>query len=277
MRRPAWRRPSRASAPRPNSDALALVLKTFHTTHGGKMSVARLLAGQVTDGTTFHTPAGEAGRVSGVFKVMGQHFDKRGPAVAGETVAFGKLDHAKTGDTLSAGKQAHAALVEVTPYAPVLALAVQAKERKDDVKLGAAFSKLTEEDPSLSVVHNAENHEVVIWGQGEMHLRVAAERLGDRYAVPVTTKPPTVGYQRDHPQAGDRARAAQEAVRRPRPVRRHGAGDQAAAARLRLQVRGPHHRRRGAAQLHPGGGGGRDRRRSSTARSASRWSISRWR
>ena len=177
------------------SDPLALVLKTFHTTHGGKMSVARLLAGQVTDGTVFHTPSGEAGRVSGVFKVMGQHFDKRGPAIAGETVAFGKLDHAKTGDTLSAGKTAHAALAEVKPYAPVLALAVQAKERKDDVKLGAAFTKLTEEDPSLSVVHNAENHEVVIWGQGEMHLRVAAERLGDRYAVPVTTRPPTVGYK----------------------------------------------------------------------------------
>jgi elongation factor G len=177
------------------NDPLALVLKTFHTTHGGKMSVARLLAGQAGDGTTFNTPEGEAGRVSGVFKVMGQHFDKRAQAVAGETVAFGKLDHAKTGDTLSAGKQAHAALVEVKPYAPVLALAVQAKERKDDVKLGAAFTKLTEEDPSLTVVHNAENHEVVIWGQGEMHLRVVAERLGDRYAVPVSTRPPTVGYR----------------------------------------------------------------------------------
>ncbi len=177
------------------NDPLALVLKTFHTTHGGKMSVARLLAGQAGDGTTFNTPEGEAGRVSGVFKVMGQHFEKRGQAVAGETVAFGKLDHAKTGDTLSSGKQVHAALVDVKPYAPVLALAVQAKERKDDVKLGAAFSKLTEEDPSLSVVHNAENHEVVIWGQGEMHLRVAAERLGDRYAVPVSTRPPSVGYK----------------------------------------------------------------------------------
>jgi elongation factor G len=177
------------------NDPLALVLKTFHTTHGGKMSIARLLAGQAGDGTTFNTPEGEAGRVSGVFKVMGQHFDKRAQAVAGETVAFGKLDHAKTGDTLSAGKQAHAALVDVKPYAPVLALAVQAKERKDDVKLGAAFTKLTEEDPSLSVIHNAENHEVVIWGQGEMHLRVAAERLGERYAVPVSTRPPTVGYR----------------------------------------------------------------------------------
>ncbi len=177
------------------SDAVALVLKTFHTTHGGKLSAVRLLAGTAGDGATFNTPTGEAGRVAAVFKLMGQHFEKRGQAVAGETVGFGKLDHAKTGDTLSSGKQAHASLAEVKPYAPVLAVAVQAKERKDDVKLGAAFTKLIEEDPSLRVDHNAESHEIVIWGQGEMHLRVATERLGDRYAVPVTTRSPTVGYR----------------------------------------------------------------------------------
>ena len=177
------------------TDAVALVLKTFHTTHGGKMSVARLLAGQAGDGTTLTTTGGEAGRVSGVFKLMGQHFEKRGQAASGETVAFGKLDAAKTGDTLSSGKQPHAALVEIKPSPPVLAIAVQAKERKDDVKLGPAFTKLTEEDPSLTVVHNAENHEVVIWGQGEMHLRVAAERLAERFMVPVTTRPPSVGYR----------------------------------------------------------------------------------
>ncbi len=176
-------------------DAVALVLKTFHTTHGGKMSIARLLAGQAGDGTTLTTPAGDAGRVSGVFKLMGQHFEKRGQAASGETVAFGKLDNAKTGDTLSSGKQPHVAVAEVKPYAPVLAIAVQAKERKDDVKLGPAFTKLTEEDPSLTVVHNAESHEVVIWGQGEMHLRVAAERLADRFAVPVSTHSPSVGYR----------------------------------------------------------------------------------
>ncbi|MGA8918757.1 MAG: elongation factor G, partial [Pseudolabrys sp.] len=125
------------------NEAVALVLKTFHTTHGGKMSVARLLAGQAGDGTTLTTSAGDAGRVSGVFKLMGQHFEKRAQATVGETIALGKLDSAKTGDTLSSGKQPAAALVQAKPYAPVLAIAVQAKERKDDVKLGPAFTKLT--------------------------------------------------------------------------------------------------------------------------------------
>jgi elongation factor G len=180
---------------KPDSEALALVLKTFHTPHGGKLSVARLLAGQIGDGTTLNTPNGEAGRVAAVFKMMGQHHDKRGAASAGETVAFGKLDHARTGDTLSTGKQARAAVATVTPYPPVLANAVSAKEHKDDVKLGVAFTKLTEEDPSLVIVHNSDNNEVVMWGQGEMHLRVAAERLADRYGVPITSRPPSVGYR----------------------------------------------------------------------------------
>ncbi|HEY0223321.1 MAG TPA: elongation factor G [Pseudolabrys sp.] len=180
---------------KPGYDAAALVLKTFHTAHGGKMSVVRLLTGEAGDGTTFSTPTKEAGRISGVFAVMGPNFAKRGPAAAGDTVAFGKLDGAKTGDTLSSGRQARGAMATVKPYPPVLAIAVQAKERKDDVKLGVAFAKLTEEDPSFSVVHNADSHEVVIWGQGEMHLRVAGERLGDRYAVPVMSRAPSVGYR----------------------------------------------------------------------------------
>jgi elongation factor G len=180
---------------KPGNDQVAFVLKTFHTTHGGKMSVARVLSGQIGDGTTLSSPEQEAGRVSGVLKLVGQVTEKRGPAAAGETVAFAKLEHARTGDTLSAGKQPHKALAEVAPYAPVLATAVSAKDRKDDVKLGVSFNKLHDEDPSLAVHHNAETHEVVVWGQGEMHLRVATERLADRYGVAIERRSPSVGYR----------------------------------------------------------------------------------
>ena len=176
------------------SEAVAYVLKTLNTAHGGKMSVVRVLAGQIGDSTTLSSPEREAGRVAGTFKLMGQHTEKRGPATVGETVALAKLDYAKTGDTLFTGKQARKALVEVKPYPPVLALAVAAKDRKDDVKLGQALHKLLDEDPSITLVHNAETHEVVLWGQGEMHLRVATERLADRFGVAVSTRRPSVGY-----------------------------------------------------------------------------------
>jgi elongation factor G len=170
-------------------------MKSLHTSHGGKMSIVRVLSVQIPDSSTFITPEREAGRVAGIFKLLGQTTEKRGPAAAGETVALGKLDHANTGDTLTLGKRAHADLLKVEPLPPVLSLAIGAKERKDDVKLGQALHKLVEEDPSLSVVHNAEAHEVVAWGQGEMHLRVASERLADRFGVTVATRKPTVGYR----------------------------------------------------------------------------------
>ena len=177
------------------NDAIAYVLKTLNTAHGGKMSIVRMLAGQAGDGTTFLTPDEEAGRVAGVFKLVGQSTEKRGPAAVGETVAFAKLEKAKTGDTLSAGKQAHAALAKVAPYPAVLAIAISAKERKDDVKLGQALNKLAEEDPSIIIVHNSETHEVILWGQGEMHLRVATERLSDRFGVAIERRTPSVGYR----------------------------------------------------------------------------------
>jgi elongation factor G len=180
---------------KPTPDPVAYVMKTVHTAHGGKMSIVRVLNGTLADSTTMLTPEREAGRIAGVFKLLGQNTEKRPSAVAGETVGLGKLDHANTGDTLSAGKQAHPALVTVAPLPPVLAIAVSAKERKDDVKLGQALHKLLEEDPSVSVVHNPEVHEVVAWGQGEMHLRVATERLADRFGVIITTAKPTVGYR----------------------------------------------------------------------------------
>jgi elongation factor G len=180
---------------KPGNETIAYVMKTLHTAHGGKMSIVRILNGQANDGTTFITPDRDAGRVAGVLRLLGQTSEKRAAAQAGETVALGKLDHANTGDTLTAGKQAHPRVATVAPYPPVLAMAVAAKERKDDVKLGQALSKLLEEDPSISVVHNAEAHEVVLWGQGEMQLRVAVERLSDRFGVATASHKPTVGYR----------------------------------------------------------------------------------
>jgi elongation factor G len=178
-----------------NGESIAYVMKTLHTAHGGKMSISRVLGGTIPEGAMLTGASGTADRVSGVFKLVGQGNEKRGPAVTGDTVALGKLDHAKTGDTLTSGKQPHAALATVEPYPPVLAFTVSAKERKDDVKLGQALHKLYDEDPSLTIIHNPETHEVIAWGQGEMHLRVATERLAQRYAVGVTTHPPTVGYR----------------------------------------------------------------------------------
>jgi len=175
--------------------ALAYVMKTTHLQHGGKLSLARILRGQIADGDTVQSSGAGTGRVSGIVTPIGGTDTKQVSAVAGDTVSFGKLDAVKTGDTLSTGKTAPAPVANVAAVAPVLATALAALDRKDDVKLGQALTRLVEEDPSLSVVHNPLTHQMVLWGQGEMHLRVAVERLQDRFSVSVKQHAPPVGYQ----------------------------------------------------------------------------------
>lgn len=174
---------------------LAYIMKTTHLQHGGKLSLARVLRGQFTDGDTVMSSGGGAGRISGILATNIGADSKRGSAAAGDTVTLGKLDAVKTGETLTTGKTTPAALVDVAPAPPVLAIAVIADNRKDDVKLGQALTRLTDEDPSLSVIHNSVTHEMVLWGQGEMHLRVAMERLQDRFGISVKQHAPPIGYQ----------------------------------------------------------------------------------
>ncbi|WP_024514010.1 elongation factor G [Bradyrhizobium sp. Tv2a-2] len=178
-----------------SKDALGYVFKTLHLQHGGKLSLTRLFAGHLDDGATLQSSTGQSARVSGIYAAGSSQDGKRASAEAGDTVALGKLDTIKTGETVSSGKTAPAALLTVAPMPPVLAISIAAADRKDDVKLGQALLRLNEEDASLTMVQNPRTHDTVLWGQGEMHLRVALERLRERFGVNVKSHPPVVGYQ----------------------------------------------------------------------------------
>jgi len=172
----------------------AFVAKTFHTAHGGKLSLARVQAGTFADGTTVYGGANDE-RISGIFTLMGQEPVKRGEAKASDTVAFGRLDSVKTGDTLSEEKGSKLKVASGTISQPVFGLAIAAKEKKDEVKLTAAITKIIEEDPSISLSHSQDMGEMVLWGQGEMHLRVALERLVRKYGIDASTRPRQIPYK----------------------------------------------------------------------------------
>jgi elongation factor G len=178
-----------------SKEALGYVFKTLHLQHGGKLSLTRLLTGHLDDAALLQSSSGDSGKVSGILSVSCAHDTKRAAAEAGETIALGKLDAVKTGDTLSGGKTTPKALITVEPAPPVLSMSIASSDRKDDVKLGQALARLNEEDPSLTMVQNPRTHDTVLWGQGEMHLRVALERLRDRFGVNVKSHPPAIGYQ----------------------------------------------------------------------------------
>lgn len=179
----------------PSDAACAYVIKTSHTSHGGKQSFARILSGEIVDGAMLSSGLTEAARVSGIQELAGVQQTRRQKAQAGDTVALGKLDSVATGELITSGNALLSHWQLPVPPAPVMAIAIAAKDRKDDVKLGQALHRLHEEDPSLAIDHDASAHEVILRGQGEMHLRVALERLRDRFGVNIVQHTPSVGYR----------------------------------------------------------------------------------
>ncbi len=175
------------------------VLKIFHSAHGGKLALCRVLAGDVADGAMMHGPRGDD-RLSGIFSLHGQEPVKRGPAHRGEVIALGRVESAAAGDILTAlkpaaGQQQLPANVGVDPAAPVYGLAINARDRKDEVRLTAALEKITDEDGSLRFVQNADVGQMELWGQGEMHLRVALQRLERKYGITAQTRQRRVAYK----------------------------------------------------------------------------------
>lgn len=173
---------------------LLQVMKTIHTPHGGKLSVARVLSGSVADAADIMSAGGASGRVSGLYRLMGKDQTKLAKADAGDTVALGKLDDIATGDTLSTAKDQATALAELELPPPVYAVALRPRERKDEVKLSTSLQRLAEEDPSLRIEHNQETGETLLSGNGEMHLRVAIERLESKYQITVESHRPNIPY-----------------------------------------------------------------------------------
>jgi len=176
-------------------EPLVRVLKTSHTSHGGKLSLVRVLRGTVKDGMTLTGPAGVTSRVGGVFRIMGAQVTKNGEGHAGECVALGRLDEFATGDVLTCGKAAPPDLTAMDKLTPVYFLSVTVADRHDDVKLTTALARLAEEDPSICIEHRGATGELILGGQGEVHLRIAAERLEHRYGLKIETRPAKIPYR----------------------------------------------------------------------------------
>lgn len=170
---------------------LAQVLKTYYTPQGGKLSLVRVWQGQLTDGMMLNGV-----RACGLHHMLGQQTNSISEASAGEIIAVGRLEGIATGTTLSNDtEQSAPELPKAEAVTPVYALAIAPDKRKDEVKLSGALTKLLEEDPSLAWEQHGDTNEIILWGQGEIHLQVALDRLGRKYNLPMTTHLPRVPYK----------------------------------------------------------------------------------
>ena len=120
-----------------------------------------MLAGEFADGATIMARAPRSASPA-CSRCQGQDAKKRGAAKAGDTVAFGRLEQVRTGETLTTEK---GGIIQIEPSRAAAAgvrLAIELKDRKDEVKLSAALAKLMEEDPSLRLEHAKDTHQVVL-------------------------------------------------------------------------------------------------------------------
>lgn len=176
-------------------EPLAQVFKTQYAAHSGKLSYARVWRGPIADGASLGDGATTA-RLAGLGRPLGTHAAKLAKAEAGDTVAMGRLEGIHTGATITPSGKSPTGLAR-WPQAPspCFALAIVAEKRADEVKLSGALHRLIEEDASLSIEQNADTNEHVLWGQGEIHLAVALERLRTQYNLVVSARPPQVPYK----------------------------------------------------------------------------------
>ena len=173
-----------------NGDPAAEVFKTFHIPRSGKLSVARIWSGTVKDGMSF----GEH-RVSGLYRLMGYEQEKINEAKVGDVVAMGRMEGVNTGDVLTPNGVNPKAMPWPETLTPLYSAAIRSEKREDEVKLSAAISKMIDEDESLKISHENDTHQMLLWGQGDIHLQVAADKLKERYNVAVMTERPEVPYK----------------------------------------------------------------------------------
>jgi len=169
-------------------DTVANVIKTYFPQHTGKLSLVRVWSGQVSEGMSLNGT-----RVAGVLRLQGAQSEKLPSAGPGDVAALARMEGIATATVLASGTPPE---IKKAPLPrPVYGLAVHAEKRADDVKLTPAVGRLVEEDPTLMLEQNADLQEMVLWGQGDIHLQIAMDRLKTKHNLAVASKRPQVPYK----------------------------------------------------------------------------------
>jgi len=172
----------------------AFVWKTVSDQYG-KYSFVKVLSGTITSDTTLvNSRTGETEKLGRLYTMCGKKATEVKELSCGDIGAIGKMDKVKTGDTLCDPRKVVS--LKGLPYAPaVYSMAISPKVKGQEDKVGAGLNRLNEEDPSFSVVNNAETKQIVISGAGDQHLDVLVSKLKSRFGVDAVLSPAKVAYR----------------------------------------------------------------------------------
>ena len=178
----------------PNGPTAAIVFKTISDQYG-KYSMVKVLRGRITSDMALYNPAtGNTEKLGRLYIMKGKKGEEVKEICCGDIGAIGKMDKVKTGNTLCDPK--HIVRLHGMDYAqPCYSRAISPKTKQEVEKLGTGLNKLNEEDPTFHVVNNAETHQTVISGAGDIQIDVLCSKLKTRFGVDAELSAPRVAYR----------------------------------------------------------------------------------
>ena len=184
---------------RPDADAhvLAHVFKVTVDPFVGKMGVLRVWQGTVTkDSLLYVGDARKPFKVGHLFMLQGKEHVEVPRALPGDICALAKVDELHFDAVLhDAAEDDHIHLLPLQFPVPVHGLAIEPKRHGDEQRMWEIMGKLVAEDPCLKVEHVVNTNETIVYGLGELHLRMLMERLREVYKFEVQTRPPRIAYR----------------------------------------------------------------------------------
>ncbi len=175
--------------------ASALVFKTFNDPFSGKISVLRVVTGELaSDSQVWNSRAEELEKVGQLMAMQGKQGSPVPTLVAGDVGAVAKLKHTLSGDALCAKERPlKLGWIDVRP--PAISFAVEPKSKGDEEKISDALHRMMEEDLGLKAGRDPQTHEFLLSGAGQLHVELAVAKLHSRFKVDVILHPPRVPYR----------------------------------------------------------------------------------
>lgn len=172
----------------------AYVFKTMSDPYTGKISLIKVISGVFKpDFSYYNINKSTAERIGGLFFLQGKEQSSAGEVFPGDIVAVAKLKETQTGDTLTV-KGENIKFPEVKFPVPSISFAIEPKTREDENKISTAFQKICEEDPTVRSLRDPRTKELIISGNGQLHVELVVNKLKKRYGVNVEMKPPKIPY-----------------------------------------------------------------------------------
>lgn len=179
----------------PNGALVAQAFKTMADPFVGRLTYFRVYRGKLSsDSVVYNATKEKPERIGQVFIPRGKTQNSVSSVIAGDIGAVAKLQETATGDTLC-DKDKAVLLPALEFPRPSYSVAVAARSKGDEDKLGTGLARLMEEDPTLALKKDAETRELIVAGMGDVHIDVTVERLKRKFGVEVTTSTPTVPYR----------------------------------------------------------------------------------